>query len=210
MIELDRLRWRALLGRLGGTDPGEQCLQQLQQAWNESHRYYHNVTHLRGCLKLIDALRPHLQRPDEAELALWFHRAVLRHRSEHNEADSAAWARRFIDQAGIDPAAGPRTAELILATRPRDHGQRGDAALVSDIALAVLGTPAPVHDDYEQRLRRESGWQDDVSYARQRGDCLQQWLQRPAIYHSALMEGLLGSQARQNLQRWQEKWARLG
>lgn len=202
MIELDRPRWQRLITRLGGNDPGERCLLELQTAYNEPHRYYHNVTHLRGCLKLLDALRAHFQRPDEAELALWFHDAIYRSRSTSNEADSAQWARRFVEESGMQTEVGARVAGIILASRHDTHGLRGDTALACDIDLAILGVPAEVYNDFEQRIRREYGWVDEAAYVEGRLQVLQRFLDRPSVYDSAVMRGLLEDGARSNLRRW--------
>jgi predicted metal-dependent HD superfamily phosphohydrolase len=202
MVGLDHARWQGLVSRLGGTDPRQRCLLELQAAYNEPHRYYHNVTHLRGCLKLVDPLRGHFKRPDEAELALWFHDAVYRSRSNSNEADSALWARRFIDESGIPAEVGDRVATMILATRHEAGELKGDTALTCDIDLAILGVPAEVYDDFEARIRREYGWVEEAAYVEGRLQVLQRFLDRPSVYDSAVMRSLLEDSARSNLRRW--------
>jgi predicted metal-dependent HD superfamily phosphohydrolase len=205
MVELDRQRWRGLITRLGGNDPADRCLLELQAAYNEAHRYYHNGTHLRGCLKLVDALRGHFKRPDEAELALWFHDAVYRSRSTSNEADSAQWARRFIDESGMPVEIGERVATMVLATRHDGCGLKGDTALVCDIDLAILGVPAEVYDDFETRIRREYGWVEEAAYVEGRLQVLQRFLDRPSVYDSVVMRSLLEDSARSNLRRWVQR-----
>lgn len=205
MADLDRPRWRGLISRLGGKDPADRCLLELQAAYNEAHRYYHNVTHLRGCLKLVDALRGHFKRPDEAELALWFHDAIYRSRSTSNEADSAAWASRFVEESGMPTEVGERVGAIILATRHEAAGLKGDTALACDIDLAILGVPAEVYDDFEQRIRREYSWVADAAYVEGRLQVLQRFLSRTSIYDSAVMRGLLEEAASGNLRRWVKK-----
>ncbi len=205
MADLDRPRWQGLITRLGGQDPGDRCLLELQTAYNEPHRYYHNVTHLRGCLKLVDALRAHFKRPDEAELALWFHDAIYRSRSSSNEADSAQWARRFVEESGMAQDVGERVAAIVLASRHDTAGLKGDTALACDIDLAILGVPAEVYNDFEQRIRREYSWVEEAAYIEGRLQVLQRFLDRPGIYDSAVMRSLLEDSARSNLRRWVQR-----
>jgi predicted metal-dependent HD superfamily phosphohydrolase len=205
MADLDRPRWQGLITRLGGNDPGDRCLLELQAAYNEPHRYYHNVTHLRGCLKLVDALRAHFKRPDEAELALWFHDAVYRSRSSSNEADSAQWARRFVEESGMAQEVGERVAEIVLASRHDTAGLKGDTALACDIDLAILGVPAEVYNDFEQRIRREYSWVEEAAYIEGRLQVLQRFLDRPSVYDNAVMRSLLEDSARSNLRRWVQR-----
>ena len=207
MAELDRTRWIELLSRLGGRDPDLRQLAELQGAYSEAHRYYHNVTHLRGCLKLCDALRDHFRQPDEAELALWYHDAVYRTRSDHNEADSADWARRFCESSGIGAEAAARVAELILNTAHGEQSLEGDAALVCDIDLAILGFPAAAYDDFEQRIRREYHWVEEDQFIEARLAILRGFLSRAQIYRSAALRPVLEDSARANLRRWVERWS---
>lgn len=202
MQGLDHARWQQLMQRIGAADAGDQVFNALQAAYAERHRYYHNQTHLRGCFKLFDAVRGHFQRPDEGELALWFHDAVYRTRSANNEAESAAWARRFLEDESVDLALAERVAQMILATRHEEPAPTADAALVCDIDLAILGVPPEVYDDFEHRVRREYWWVPEHTFVSKRLDILERFLEGASIYQTELLSALLEESARANLSRW--------
>lgn len=202
MQGLDQSRWQALMTRIGARDAGGQVFKDLESAYGERHRYYHNHTHLRGCFKLFDAVRGHFQRPDEGELALWFHDAIYRTRSTLNEAESAAWARRFLEEESINQASAERVAQMILSTRHDQPAPTPDAALVCDIDLAVLGVPPDVYDDFEHRVRREYWWVPEPTFVAKRQAILERFLSADSIYQTDLLRELLEPAARANLTRW--------
>jgi len=199
---LDNQRWQQLMERLAASDAGSPTFNALQAAYAERHRYYHNQTHLRGCLKLFNAVRGHFHRADEGELALWFHDGIYRTRSQNNEAESAAWARRFLEDEKVAQPVAERVATMIMATRHDEPAPNHDAALVCDIDLAILGVPPEVYDDFENRVRREYWWVPEHAFLTKRQAILERFLDADGIYQTDLLRGLLEESARSNLSRW--------
>jgi predicted metal-dependent HD superfamily phosphohydrolase len=67
--------------------------------------------------------------------------------------------------------------DLILATRHDVSPPGGDAALLVDVDLAILGSPAERFDEYERQVRQEYSWcrgscssERDVRFSR--GSCV--------------------------------------
>lgn len=163
--------------------------------WREPHRHYHTLEHLDECLAWLDTVDG-AERPDELAIALFFHDAVYDPARADNEAQSAAL---FVHMAAGAPApVVERVAALILSTA--SHEGSGDAALLADIDLAILGAPPARYDRFERDVRREYAIYDDASYSAGRRRVLAGFLERLSIYQTPPFQRL-EPQARDNLAR---------
>ncbi len=194
-------RWQRLWVGTERTPPAG-LFERLRDAWREPQRHYHTLQHLSECLSLFDEVRDQAQHPLEVELALWFHDAVYDVRAHDNEQRSAHWADEALTEAGLGPDSVRRVHDLIMATC---HGAAPassaspDAALVTDIDLAILGAPAPRFAEYERQIRAEYAWVAPEIFAVKRRVVLRGFLDRPSIYSSATLHRRLEAQARHNL-----------
>ena len=94
--------------------------QDLMLRWNEPHRHFHNVKHLRDCLNVYDDYPcdyRKIQNPCIVEIALWYHDAVYCPGSENNEEQSADMARRDLKYLGIADNVVDEVANSIMATK---------------------------------------------------------------------------------------------
>jgi predicted metal-dependent HD superfamily phosphohydrolase len=163
-----------------GVAPDEREYRRLRRSWGGMGRHYHTLTHLDACLAELDGARDLAVRPAEVELALWFHDAIYRSWRRDNEEQSAAWAMRAFRAAPTDTA--ERIRQMIMATRFHDEGLTGDAALVLDIDLSILGAPPAAYQRFERAIRREYWWVPRARYAASRSKILARFLERRAIY----------------------------
>jgi predicted metal-dependent HD superfamily phosphohydrolase len=198
---LNQTRFAALWRRLGATtDPGPvYCA--LTTAYAEPHRAYHTAAHLDDCLAELDPARALAVRPDEVELALWFHDALYDPRAADNEERSAAWAADALTAAGVTAEVAARVRELILATKHAAVPTDPDARLLVDIDLAILGRPAEVFDAYDRAIRVEYQWVPEDQYRVGRARILRGFLARPRIYQMDPFHLRLEVVARANLAR---------
>jgi predicted metal-dependent HD superfamily phosphohydrolase len=153
---------------LGVARPDEQLFAEVMGRYAEPHRSYHTTRHLDECFARLDEARQHADRLYEIELALWFHDAVYDVRGSDNEKRSASWAQAAVSAAGLDTTVGDRVRDLILATRHDGSSPAGDAALLVDVDLAILGSPAERFDEYEQQVRQEYSWVPGFLFKRKR------------------------------------------
>ena len=124
------LRWSNLWHRLGARSSPEPIFEELLQAYQQPHRAYHTLDHIRDCLAQFDLVR-HLARfPNEVELALWCHDVIYDPHATDNEAQSAAWATRILRQAAVADEVIARVTDLILATQHHIAAADPDAALL--------------------------------------------------------------------------------
>ena len=172
---------------------------ELQIAWSESHRRYHDMRHLRECMALWSTWKDATERPAEVALALWFHDAVYNPQDVDNELKSASWAARALSSAGVADATVQRVYDLIMATCHDAPVSGRDAELLLDIDLAILGAPAGRFTEYDRDIRQEHAFVPWGKYSKGRKAVLGAFLQRSPLYRTAAAREL-EPQARVNLQ----------
>lgn len=165
-------------------------------------RVYHTLGHAAACLPWLDTIRPLVGNVAEVEFALFLHDSVYVPGRADNEARSAEIATMFLARLGPGAVrhAGAVT-QLILATRHDGTVLSGDAALLADIDLAILGSLPDEYDAYAAAIRAEFGHVDDSGFRAGRAQFLRRLMQRPRIYHSTWAAECFEAAARANLGR---------
>lgn len=189
--------WRCV----GAAGDAAAVASQLLAAYAEPQRKYHTQQHLGECLALWAPLRHLAGRPDEIELALWFHDAVYELQGHENEAKSAGWARSALLAAGASAAVAQRVHDLVMATCHAAMPQQVDEQLLVDVDLAILGAQQARFAEYESQIRAEYAHVPGDLFESKRREILQGFLDRPRIYGSPHFQSLLEMRARSNLQR---------
>lgn len=199
--ELDA-RWQQLWLRAGATMLAAPLGARLLAAWSEPQRTYHTVEHLNDCLAKLDEFRGLARQPDEIELALWFHDAIYDPRAHDNERRSADWAMQELSDADL-PALAARVSALVMLTRHEAEScaDDGDAQLLIDIDLSILGAEAERFDRYEKEVRREYAFVPEPQFRQGRSRILQRFLQQSRLYLTAAFFERYEARARANLQR---------
>ena len=82
--------WQALGQALGRDTPAWRAEgRRLLRSWARWPRAYHDTTHLRACLRHLQAVQGHqpgaIHDPHAVALALWYHDAIYWPWSAHNE-----------------------------------------------------------------------------------------------------------------------------
>jgi predicted metal-dependent HD superfamily phosphohydrolase len=191
--------WRKGWREVEPEDDGDEIFHALIARYAEPHRAYHTLDHIRECLRQLDLARHLLSRAGEAELAVWFHDAVYDPTRNDNEARSAEWAKKVMGERQVAGPAIQRIGELIRMTTHHNNHLTGDAALVCDADLAILGAEQPRFDAYNSAIRLEYAWVPEPAYQQGRGAVLAAFLSRPRIYHSQFFYERLEQKARANL-----------
>ena len=198
-----RKRWLALWEKAGGRLDGEGVYKELLSRYGGEHRVYHNMVHVARALSDMDSIRGELERPDEVELALWFHDVVYEPGSRGNEEKSASLARERLESGGLGGEVAVRVAELIMAT---DFGAGTgspdgvDQQYLRDIDLAVLGRPRKEFEEYERDIREEFGALSPEEYRAGRSAFLRSLLDWPHLYGTKFFRDRLEERARENIE----------
>lgn len=190
--------WHAVWQHAALTPPPT-LFDDLERAWAQPQRHYHDLRHLAECLQWWQRWQGECEHPHEVALALWFHDAVYDPQAADNEQRSADWATRALGDAGLAAASVARIAALILLTQHHAQPQGPDAEVLCDIDLAILGAPPGRFAGYEADVRREYGWVDEPAYRAGRRAVLQRLRRLAPLYHRAPARALLQAQAERNL-----------
>jgi predicted metal-dependent HD superfamily phosphohydrolase len=196
-----------LWSRVGAYGNGLPILAQLTLAYAEPSRAYHTAEHIRDCLAQLDLTRNLAGRPDEVEVALWFHDAVYTPGAADNEDRSARLAQDALTASAVSLETSRRIARLILATRHVTLPEAPDAQLLCDIDLSILGRAPDVFDEFERRIRQEYAWVPEPIYRRERAAVLSGFLRRRSIYQTEPFRLRYEAPASANLKRMMAKLA---
>jgi predicted metal-dependent HD superfamily phosphohydrolase len=181
--------------------PNDDVYSKLLAAYSESHRHYHTAHHIDDCLARFDEASSIASMPKEVEIALWFHDAIYRPISSTNELRSADWAVSFLQSIGATDDECDRVHRYVLVTKHAAESVAGDAALVVDIDLSILGRGPDLYDDFERAIREEYKWVPGRIYRRKRIEILRSILDRSAVYETEHFRTRYERQARENLHR---------
>ncbi|MDG4560783.1 MAG: hypothetical protein P9E88_05770 [Candidatus Competibacter sp.] len=161
----ERARFAALWERRlsGGRALAETVHARLVELYEEPHRRYHTLDHVRHCLEEFDRVAALMDDPDAVEIALWFHDAVYRSGAMDNERRSADLFRQW-SEGHADAAFLQQVDDLIMATTHRDPPIQRDERFVVDIDLSSFGLPWAAFEQDGHRIRAECAEIGDEAY----------------------------------------------
>jgi predicted metal-dependent HD superfamily phosphohydrolase len=200
-MSLDKQRWKNLIKIISGKYPDDDTFTSLIDAYSQSHRYYHNATHVENCLIEFDISSMLAGHPDEVELAIWLHDLFYDPKAKDNEEKSASFASSLLAESGCNYDICNRVKALILATMHNCVPESADAELLVDIDLSILGQQPEIYDIYEKNIRAEYSWVPIEAYIEGRTKVLQSFLDQPRIYLTDIFEKKYEKQARLNMGR---------
>lgn len=200
-----RSRFVQLTQRLGARWPAHEQFARVYAAYASETRRYHDLVHIRDCLRELDAA-PHACNRDVVELALWYHDVVYDTRASDSERRSAELLVADAAALGINERVAGSAAALVLATA---HGSdraasdveaadAGDAAVIADIDLAILGRDPLCFMDFEYGIAEEFSAMPKATFFLARGRFLARLLQTP-IYRTASFRDRYEATARANI-----------
>jgi predicted metal-dependent HD superfamily phosphohydrolase len=192
-------RFADLWRRAGAATDAGKVFDELVQAYEEPHRRYHGMSHLRHCLAELDGAPPEGVDTSLAEAALWFHDIVYAPAAPDNELRSADRAAGALLDAAAPEARAREVARLIRLT---DHARPADdplGALVCDVDLSILGRPPGEFAEYENGIRAEYRSVPEQVYRAGRTSMLARLLARDRIYRTEHFLKAYESTARRNL-----------
>ena len=198
--DLPAPRFVELWAALGARGTGEPAFARLRAHYDEAHRAYHDASHIRACLRLLDepAVRALAREPDEVEAALWYHDAIYDPRAGDNEEASARLLEDDLSEAGVASERVARMAAHVRATK--DHAAKtADGELLVDIDLSILGESPEICARFEAAIRLEYEWVPGEAYAAGRAAVLERFAGRPVIYRTPLLRARYEAHARANL-----------
>lgn len=180
----------------------------LLERWSESHRHYHDLSHLLSVLKALDLLErqgesfgPH---PRAVKLAAWFHDAIYTGDPSRppgqDEEDSAQLAERVLPELGLPGPEILETTRLIRLTFTHDPFPEDKAGQVlCDADLEVLGRNPGAYARYRSEVRQDFAQVSDEQFFGGREKVLRSLLAQNPIFNTRTAVKRWERQARKNL-----------
>jgi predicted metal-dependent HD superfamily phosphohydrolase len=191
--------WEAA-GSSRGKDNARHIYLELKNRYDEPHRHYHTIDHIRFCLEQVDRIPDEYPHKTAVELALWFHDVIYEIGDPQNERNSAEWFRGRAD-GDLPDNLVDQVYRMIIATEHRQPPAEGDVAYVVDIDLSSFGRPYDEFLEDSRRVRAESIHLTDEQFSEGQCAFLRNLLARDRIYRSDLFRELYEDQARSNIRR---------
>lgn len=192
-------RFQKTLSKIG-VRSGEKLFEKVIAKYEEEHRHYHNTSHLLSCLGWFDKFTELADTQHVVELALWFHDVIYDPKKNDNEEQSALFTQTELLALGASANEVSTFTQYIRATKAH-VGSQGDEALVIDIDLSILGAPTNVFAEFEEQIREEYRHIPTPRFSSGRLAILENFLNRPVLYHHERIRNELEAQARNNLQQ---------
>ena len=184
--------WLALVAPRSGIEQAAAWWRQLFSRYAEPHRHYHNLSHIRDVLPLVEG--------DPAAAAAWFHDAVYDPRRDDNEEASAKLAATALRQLGLRMTTIELVAQMIRATaRHETNHLPPQALLLLDADLSIFGSESARYAAYVAAVRKEFQFLSDDEFLNTRVAMIERFLRRPKIYFTRAMQERFEAQARVNL-----------
>ena len=190
--------WRRYARSDAHTD-ADDIWRRLEGRYAEPHRHYHDKQHLAHCLEQLDLAAGLIRRPDEVEMAIWFHDVVNQPGRLDNEALSAELFREAASPA-LEPTFIAAVEELILITTHKHPPGDPDHQFICDIDLASFGCPWECFLQDSDAVRAEFTGPDE-EYYRGKRVFLEALLERPKIFRTDFFNERYEQQARDNIRR---------
>lgn len=178
---------------------GDQAWAKLRLRYGEEHRHYHDLGHLAHCLEQLDLARESVDRPDEVEMAIWYHDIINEPDSRENEKLSADY---FASKARdcMAPDFVGHVVELVLVTTHKQTPANNDQRFICDIDLASFGCPWECFVRDSDAVKAEFVGSDE-DYYRGKSAFLRSMLDRPRIFQTDFFFARYEQQSRQNIER---------
>lgn len=199
LTALMRERWRLLCRRIGSSGDPESLADQIEVLYRSPPRAYHSLEHIAACLATLGEFGAAALGLDSVEFALWLHDCVYDPKAKDNESRSADVAEGMLHAIGAARERIDQVRALIMATQHTDTGLSGDAALIADIDLAILGATPDVYERYAAAIREEYSFVPEDAYRAGRSAVMQGFISRARIFATDLLGARFESTARRNI-----------
>ncbi|KAB1640561.1 HD domain-containing protein [Gulosibacter chungangensis] len=175
----------------------QSILESLLRRWQEPHRNYHGVTHLRSGLQALEKLGgKRLER-----IAFWCHDAVHTNTTPEDELASVEVARAVLGDA-LPASEFEEVCRLILVTIDHAPERRDIAgARIADADLVGLASDWAEYCANVEGIRVELPDLEDAAWRERRLATVGTLLRHEPLFHTELGRSQWQSKARENLSR---------
>jgi predicted metal-dependent HD superfamily phosphohydrolase len=169
----------------------------------DSHRAYHNFTHIAHLLDLIETHGAACNvDPITLNLVAWFHDIIYNPKKKNNEEKSAQIAEQWLPKMGIETTVIEHVAHIIRRTANHTQNTANDSRetlFFLDADLGILGSEPAGYEAYHQAIRQEYKHVPSLLYKPGRRKVLAQFVNAEFIFRTEPFRTLYETKARQNL-----------
>ena len=105
----------------------------------------------------------------------------------------------FLKENGVNKQIIDNIYNLVMATIHSSHPPNGDASLIVDIDLSILGCSEDLYAKFESNIRKEYKMVPSFIFKKKRKELLTRFISRERIYTHAYFYEKLETQARLNI-----------
>ncbi|MCK5812736.1 MAG: hypothetical protein KAH03_00690 [Cocleimonas sp.] len=191
-------RWFALFNH-SKMSSVELLFNSLVKNYNESHRYYHTLSHIHLCLEEYDEIKEDLNDSFSVEIALWFHDITYLPKENDNEEKSSIYAKNSLSKVDAERKLIKKVCNLIQSTKHPSCPKTLDEKYIVDIDLSIMGAPSEIYTRYSNQIRKEYSHVPDFLYSCGRKKFLNTLLTLKYIYHTEHFKNKYELTARENI-----------
>jgi predicted metal-dependent HD superfamily phosphohydrolase len=178
----------------------DNSFQILKEKYSEKDRFYHNLSHVKTLLNLLEPLKDKIQDHNAIRFSIWFHDVIYNTKRDDNEEESAKLASEMLGKLHVNMETIKFVRDLILATKGHSgNNLSGDAKLFLDMDLAIFGMSEEIYIIYSKAIREEYSWVPELMYRGSRKRILESFIARERIYVTDEMKERFEEQARKNI-----------
>jgi len=170
----------------------------LEKAYSNKSRHYHNLTHLKEMFESFETYRDRLQNPNEILLSIFYHDFVYSASKKDNELKSAEFALSILDEKHL--LNKQLVFDAICATQLHAHNTNEDINWLIDFDLKILAKDWDDYKIYFEQIRKEYRIYPDFLYKPGRAKALKHFLEYEFIFQTDEFRNLYEDRARRNIE----------
>ena len=177
----------------------EQLWNEIQSAYSNPKRYYHNLQHLQHLWEELSSVKEEIQDWNTLLFSVFYHDLVYNPLRRDNEERSALLMENRLQSIDVPAATIDACRTQILATKTHVLCPDIDANFFTDADLSILGQGWNTYKEYALAIRKEYALYADMLYKSGRKTVLSHFLQMDRIFKTEPFFTKYEKQARQNL-----------
>lgn len=167
--------------------------------YTESHRHYHNLTHLEDLLMHLMDVKENIENWNIILFTLFYHDIIYNSLRKDNEDNSAKLALERLREVGISENERKICYQQIIATKSHQETIHSDTNYFIDSDLSILGRASYIYEEYCENIRKEYSIYPTFLYRKGRKKVVNHILSMKRIFKTDYFFEHYEKQARKNL-----------
>jgi len=176
----------------------EQNWLDLEKAYSNKSRHYHNLTHIKDMIECFETYANQLKFPNEVLFSIFYHDYIYKSSKKDNELKSAEYAVKILPKETNLNA--KLVFDMICATQLHQHNEIEDINWLIDFDLKILARDWNEYQIYFEQIRKEYSIYPDFLYKPGRAKALKHFLENEFIFQTEEFRNLFEEKARKNIE----------